>query len=361
MKPKILLTIPNFNTAGSGKVVYDLAKRLDKEKFDVHIACENKEGEFIKVVEALGLPIHIINLKTTYRPYITLHKRIKKLSEFYRDKQFDVVHSWQWSSDWTEAVAAKMAGSIWIYTKKAMGFKSKHWKIKSWLADFIVTINPDMQKFFKYKKSQKLIPLGIDTDYYSSQTKKHKNENDIFRIVTIANLVPVKGIEVLVKALKLIDINYQLTIVGNADNEYGKYLMGLVNSLGLEPYVNFAGRHSDVRPFLEEADIYVIPTLDAGRKEGLPMALVEAMSIGIPVLGSNISGINYVLKDFPECMFPASDEKVLALKISEFGKMKSCELINFGNEIRAYVQTKFSMQLFISAHEQLYSSLIEER
>ncbi|WP_348799484.1 hypothetical protein [Flavobacterium adhaerens] len=37
-KLKILYTIPNFDTAGSGKVLYDLAQNLDKDKFEVHIA-----------------------------------------------------------------------------------------------------------------------------------------------------------------------------------------------------------------------------------------------------------------------------------------------------------------------------------
>ena len=50
-KIKILFTIPNFDTSGSGKVVYDLAKNLDKEKFDISIACRNNKGVFFKEIE----------------------------------------------------------------------------------------------------------------------------------------------------------------------------------------------------------------------------------------------------------------------------------------------------------------------
>ena len=56
---KVLFTISNFNTAGSGKVVYDLVNGLDKKKFDIHIACGDNKGVFFKEAEALGLPIHI--------------------------------------------------------------------------------------------------------------------------------------------------------------------------------------------------------------------------------------------------------------------------------------------------------------
>lgn len=75
-KTKILYTIPNFNTAGSGKVLYDLANGLDKSKFEVHIACSNKEGIFFTEIEKLGLPIHIIETTCKPRPYLTVLSRI---------------------------------------------------------------------------------------------------------------------------------------------------------------------------------------------------------------------------------------------------------------------------------------------
>ena len=199
---RVLYTISNFNTAGSGKVVYDLANGLDKTKFDIEIACGNDKGDFFNTVKGLGLPIHIFKTKTDYRPYYSLIPRILKISKFYKEHDYDVIHSWQWSNDWTEALAARLVGKKWIYTKKAMGFKSYHWKIKSYLSNFIVTVNDDMQKYFINKKNQKLIPFGIDTDYYKFeylQNNINKN-NDTFRIITVANLVPVKRIEDLIKA-----------------------------------------------------------------------------------------------------------------------------------------------------------------
>src|SRR5690606_11729376 len=54
-KIKILYTISNFHTAGSGKVVYDLVKHMDNIQFEVEIACGSREGDFYKVVSTLGL------------------------------------------------------------------------------------------------------------------------------------------------------------------------------------------------------------------------------------------------------------------------------------------------------------------
>ena len=117
-KTRILFTISNFNTAGSGKVVYDLVHGLDKSKFDIEIACEDERGDFYKNIKALNVPIHIFETKTKYRPYYSLLFRVLRISKFFKKQRYDIVHSWQWSSDWTEALAARMAGVKWLTLKK---------------------------------------------------------------------------------------------------------------------------------------------------------------------------------------------------------------------------------------------------
>lgn len=90
-----------------------------------------------------------------------------------------------------------------------------HWKIKSYLSNFIITINNEMVNYFPNKKNQKLIPLGIDTEYYNPNLYSKEN-SDSFRICNNQNLVPVKGIEVLIKAVaELKNKNIKLEIIGD--------------------------------------------------------------------------------------------------------------------------------------------------
>lgn len=355
-KLKILYTIPNFNTAGSGKVLYDLAKGLDKNKFEVHIACLHSKGTFFLEVEKLGLPIHFINTTTKLKPYWSLFKRIKPYRKFIKKHHFDIVHSWHWSSDWTEVLAVKLGGAKFVYTKKAMTWNNVHWKVRTFLADFVITINEEMSKFFPNKKQQKLIPLGLDTEYYSPKEFSHSSQNQVFNIITVANLVPVKGVEVLIDAVvSLHNPNIKLSILGDDRNEYADSLKQKVHSLGMANQVVFLGKHNDVRPFLAKSDLYVIPTLNEGRKEGMPMALVEAMSMSVPVLGSDISGINFVLKDFKELLFEAENSTDLAQKIQKI--QSDAERNKIGEKLRNYCIENFSVQTFIQQHEDLYLSL----
>lgn len=358
MKTKILYTIPNFDTAGSGKVLYDLAKGLDAAKFEVIIACSNDKGAFFEEVKKLGLPIFIRPITKPLRPYYSLLFRLKENIQFIKNNKIDIVHSWHWSSDWTEVLAARLGGAKFVYTKKAMTWGNIHWKIKSYWSNFIITINEEMKNYFPSKKAQQLIPLGLDTSYYNPELFQ-KQDVIIFKIITVANLVPVKGIEVLIKAIQLLSNEaIHLEILGDDRAEYASELKNMVTELGLQNQIVFLGKHNDVRPFLAQADLYVIPTLDEGRKEGMPMALVEAMCMAKPVLGSNISGINYVLKDFPEFLFEAKNEKELSEKIEIIFQKTTDERREIGNKLRHYCVAHFSYEKFIAEHELLYTKLV---
>ena len=67
-KLRILFTIPNFDTAGSGKVLYDLAKGLDAEHFEFSISCKHYKGPFFKEVDVLDFPIYSIDSTISLRP-----------------------------------------------------------------------------------------------------------------------------------------------------------------------------------------------------------------------------------------------------------------------------------------------------
>jgi glycosyltransferase involved in cell wall biosynthesis len=355
-KIKVLYTIPNFDTAGSGKVLYDLANGLDKDHFEVHIACNHNRGDFFKEIEKLGSPIHITNLSIPYKPYFSFLNRLNPNYRFVKKHKFDIVHSWHWSSDWTEAVASRLSGAKFIFTKKAMTWGNIHWKIKSFLANYIVTINEEMNVFFQYKKNKTLIPLGVDTEYFNPYFFNPNKDNAKFKICTVANLVPVKKIELIINAIKLLNkSNIYLDIIGDTRDDYANYLKSLVANLNLESQIKFLGKHIDVRSFLADSDLYVI----SSEKEGMPMALVEAVSMGIPVLGSNIPGINLVLNKFPEMLFESGNVQDLASKIEGVISKSNDERNKISKNLRKHCIENYSMESFVKSHEELYRKLVK--
>lgn len=361
---KILFTIPNFETAGSGKVVYDLVKGLDKSMFAPEICCFHEEGDYFKVVQTLGVPIHVFEFATPYKPFISLPFRVFKIAQFFKKHQFDIIHSWHWSSDITEPLAAKWARVSFVYTKKAMGWGNRAWIWRSKLSDKIITINKEMLLFFEGMEDKIIqIPLGIDLSYFKPLKKCYFTPNGLqfseqdFVIVSIANLVPVKGIEILFDAvIKLNCCNIKVLHIGGAENDYGASLKLKYNK---NSNIYFIGKQLDVRPYLSVADLFVIPTKNEGRKEGLPIAPIEAMASERIVIGSQIPGTKDILKSFPQCLFSSNNDSELANKIKEIMAMSLNERNHLSKSMRAYVESVYSVNMFIEKHETLYKEIMK--
>lgn len=363
-KFRILYTIPNFDTAGSGKSVYDLVKNLDRSKFEPEICVTRTEGAFFKEVEKLEVKIHTFPFKTKMRPWISFPMRVYRIMQFFKKNRFDLIHSWNWSSDISEPLAAKLAGIPYVYTKKAMGWGNKNWTRKSKLSTKIIAVNQDIIDLYLHDMTSKVVrfPLAIDTDLYkpnvisSDITKSTYFKPDDFVIISVANLVAVKGIEVLFDAVALLnDEQIKVLIVGNDKNTYAQQLKEKYKSN--DNFV-FAGKHLEVRPFIELADLFVIPTKDEGRREGIPNAPLEAMSMECVVLGSNVSGVKDILREFSDCMFEASNVEMLAEKIKWVKQMSSEDKKVLGLRMRDQVIKEFSIKEFLKNHEALYLSIV---
>ncbi|RED48358.1 glycosyltransferase family 4 protein [Seonamhaeicola aphaedonensis] len=360
---KILFTIPNFDTAGSGKVVYDLVKGLNKDLFDPEICCFHNRGGFYKHIEALGVKIHVFPFAVPYKPYWSLPFRILKIARFFKRHQFDLIHSWHWSSDVTEPLAAKIAGIPFVYSKKAMGWGNKAWLWRSKLSNRIIAINKDMisQFFNRLEPKVAYIPLGIDTNHFKPQKPDKSLANTLgirdsnFVVVTVANLVPVKGIEVLIESITQInDFSVKLLIVGDYGNDYGLRLKSKYESEA----IRFIGKQNDVRPYLALADVFVIPTKDEGRKEGLPIAPIEAMASGKIVVGSRVSGVKDVLSVFENHLVTPSNVAALSLKLKELKALTEKERETLGLQMRSLVLDKYNLNECINKHEVLYKLIL---
>ncbi|GAA4267990.1 glycosyltransferase family 4 protein [Hyunsoonleella aestuarii] len=364
-KIKILFTITNFDTAGSGKVVYDLVKNLDRRFFEPEICCYHNKGAFFKEIEKMNVKIHLFPFAINYRPFYTFPFRLIKIIRFFKKEKFDLIHSWHWSSDFSEPLAAKLARTPWVHTKKSMGWGNKAWKWRTVLSSRIIIVNTDMKSFYSEKTIEKVkeIPFGVDTNYYAPQNKpdlaflnEHNIKANDFVVVSVVNLIPVKGIEVLIKAIiELNRPNIKLFIVGSEQGDYAKSLKKMAGDFSS---IQFLGKKADVRPYHAVAHVFVIPTLELG--EGLPLAPLEAMASGKIVIGSNVSGVKDILNPFPHCMFEPNNVESLKDCILNILDMSEEAHVQLSQDMRARVEATYSMENFIQSYTALYKHIISK-
>jgi len=372
-KIKILYTIPNFNTAGSGIPLLKIANNLDKQYFEPQIACLHDRGDLFQEVIKSDIKVHIIDLYKNARPIINMLSQCYQLSKIFKKINPHIIHSYHYASDYSEPIAAKMARIKWIYTKKNMSWHGpsyRGWKLRSWLANGIICQNSDMLKeFFPKIRKAKLFPIGVDVDEY----RKHPENKDIRKywsipdnsriIISVANLVPVKGIEVLIKAFEEVvpnHPNWKLIIIGDDSTKYGIELKkGIPQENNSKRNIIFTGRQKNVRQFLDIAEIYVQPTLKEGRMEGAPIAVQEAMANGKLIIGSNIPGIRDQLHLFPNHLFHAGDICDLKNKLNKYMSNSIQQNKLIGVEFYYFVDKHYNLKNELIKLQSFYKEIIK--
>ena len=365
-KWKILFTIPNFDTAGSGKALLNLCSRLDKKFFKSYISCAHSRGSLFKKVIRSGIPFYINNNQVEMKPRLRGLLKCYQLSKFFKKLDMDLIHSFHYGPDYSEALAAKIAGIPWVYTKKNMnwGGSSKNgWGIRSLLSSHILMQNRDMQNlFFKKSKKTSLVPRGVDTKKFFPKKKKKSlikkyniHENEVV-ILAVANLSPVKGIDFLLNAFIKLSYKYnfiKLFLVGNKDNDYGKMIQNTANKSLFKSNIHFVGKVDEVIDYYSIADIFVLPTIKKG--EGCPVSLLEAMSCGVSPVGSNVSGIKDILDPFPQLLCSPGDVDSLAEKLENLILEKEDKKKIY----REHILSEYDISVEVNAHEKIYKELLK--
>ncbi len=133
----------------------------------------------------------------------------------------------------------------------------------------------------------------------------------------VGRLVPIKGYDVLIDAVKLLEADVphlHLLLVG--DGEARAALEGQIQSLGLSQRVTLAGHQNreQVLSILKSSDLFAMPS----RYEGTPIALLEAGALGRPIVASNVGGMPELVRDRQEALLvPAENPLALASALME--------------------------------------------
>lgn len=169
-------------------------------------------------------------------------------------------------------------------------------RILSRRTDVLFTMNQEdyrRAKTFHAKRVELVNGVGMDITRFAEATAEEKqavrrelglDQEDVFAI-SVAQLIPRKNHAALIRATaKLGDPRFHLFIVGDGVQE--AELKALAAELGVEDTVHFLGFRRDVYRLCSSADLFLF----ASFQEGLPVAVMEAMACGLPIIASSIRG-----------------------------------------------------------------------
>lgn len=162
-----------------------------------------------------------------------------------------------------------------------------------------------------------VIHCGVDLDLYSAQN--HQSEkSETYEIISIGSLQPYKGHQYLIQACAILrdrGLKFRCRIIGGGS--LLPELSSLINANNLNGMVQLLGpKNQDyIACILSSADCYVQPSVvtPSGKMEGIPVALMEAMVSGVPVVASSLSGIPELVKEnVTGWLVPPGDAQKLA-------------------------------------------------
>lgn len=157
----------------------------------------------------------------------------------------------------------------------------------------------------------KIIANGIETERFPPGPS-HNGHAPV--IGCFARVVPIKGIEVLIKAAKIVLEKHdaEFVVVGEIqDKEYFDECEKLVQELGITDKFKFAG-YSDPVPWYHKTDIFTL----SSHSEGVPYALLEAMCCGIPAVCTSVGGMPEIIEKDTGYVVPPNQPDKLAEKFS---------------------------------------------
>jgi len=300
-KIRILFTIPNFTTAGSGKEMMNIIDRLDKEIFEPYICVQQEGGKLFEEAKWKGYQVLVQPFMVSGATgMISILKQARTLAASFKKYKFNIWQSFNWSSDYSEALIAKFAGAKYVYVKKNMNWDRTAWKVKSFLSNSIIARNTTMfRRFFAppyLKTKTHFIPGAVDVNVFRPEKNKvartaYHIPEDATLVTCVAQLVRVKDQLTLVNAVVNLENVYVVLAGAARDDEYVVELYSLIDTLGLKNRVILAGPVADVNALLNASDMFVLPTTDVGgHEEGSPVSLIEAMAAKLPCIASNVSG-----------------------------------------------------------------------
>ena len=191
--------------------------------------------------------------------------------------------------------------------------------------------------------------MGVDMTRFSPRPVKEPATP--LEIISVARLTEKKGLHVAIEAcrqLKEQGVAFRYRILGIGPWE--RRLRTLIEQYQLEDVVEMPGfkPSHEVKAMLDDADVFLLPSVTGadGDMEGIPVALMEAMAVGIPVVSTLHSGIPELVEaDKSGWLVPENDARALAQRLAAFSQLDTDELAPVVKRAREKVEHDFNQQV----------------
>jgi glycosyltransferase involved in cell wall biosynthesis len=367
-KIKVLHIIKSLGRGGAEMLLPETLQLHNRELFEFHyIYFLPWKDQMVESLKRQGVKVTCFSAANNFR----MITRLPGLIRYVQQNKIQLIHSHLPWAGIVSRIIGKVCGIPVIYSEHNkqeryhIGTRTVHLMTMNLLSE-IVAVSHDVAQSIQRHKPRLRIPVrvisnGVNTESfsrhkYSSSTVRHR--------FNIGPDVPIVGTIAVFRIQKQLDLWMELAskilkrvtsahfiIVG--DGPLKDELIRKRSELGLTDRIHMPGLETDVKPYLASFNVYMM----SSRFEGLPVALLEAMSMECPPVSTDAGGIKEVIRHGVDGFICSVDEsEKMVDHVCDLLQNESLQL-KYGLMSRQRVIQEYSMTRMVEQLEAIYSRL----
>ena len=370
-----ILYVLEATSGGTQKHVIDIAKSIDKSKFQIDIIYSTHRNKHF-IEESSGIFNRLYGLPIQRNASFSDVLNILRIRKIIKQNNYNIVHCHSTKAGFVGRLAAffsrhpnviysphgfmfcdtriKLKRQLYLYMEKYLGY----------LTNKLIAVSGserDLAIQHRIVPNKKIITLynSIDPAEYEDFSYQNRIPNKLLNsseeiiLGTVGRLYYQKDPITLIKSFKIINTkfpNTKLYIVGDGPLE--NECIALINELKLESKIILAGYQKNSKQYYEIFDIFLL----SSHYEGLPYALLEAMMMGIPAVGTDVVGIKDLIKDGETgYLVPEGNYEELASKVIKILEHPE-SLSKFSLNSKEIAKVSFNFVEGIKEYQEFYTS-----
>lgn len=359
---QVAVFMTRFQPGGTERQMIELIRRLDPQRFRVHVACFHRDGAWLPRVADRAAAVVEFPIRSFARPATAA--QLIAFARWCRRERIAVVQTCDlYANIFGLPGAALAAVPVRLGSRREINPDKSAAQI--WLqrqayrcATKVVANSQAAQRALEQEglapESIAVIPNGVDLPSFAERSASRA----VRTVVTVANLRPEKSHETLLASAATLIREYpdlRFRIVGDGPRRAA--LERLARARGLEAHVEFLGHREDVPALLHQADAFVLPS----RSEAFPNGVVEAMAAGLPVVASAVGGLLELVEDGRTGLLVApGDPDQLTAALRRLVQQPALAAA-LGSAARETVRRRYAFERMVAAFEDLYVSSLPAR
>jgi glycosyltransferase involved in cell wall biosynthesis len=356
---RVLHLINSMNIGGAESSTRNLIKCLSemRPEFEVDLITLYQVGHFGEQLKQEGFSVRCLEARSKYDL-----QAVQRLVQLVDRGSYELVHVHLFPASYAAALSSCFVRDPkWIFSEHNVWNRRREYSFFRWIDRAVYSrfskvvavshiVTEALLKWLPSLSAQVVtIPNGV---VVPQRAKIWRRDCQQVRLLFAGRLEPAKGVDLLLEALSsLLSSDFKLLIAGDGSQRHA--LEQLTVSYGLSEKVEFLGVRHDLSDVMCSVDCFVAPS----RWEGLPMVILEAMALGLPVIASDVGGIPEVVEhELSGYLVPSGDLCHLRRQLQEVIEQPQV-LESLGREARAKILAEYSIPVIAQRFASLYESI----